>query len=152
MNWEVAAAVAEILGAVAVVASVIYLAIQIRDQNRESRISAVHDVLEAYRNQLSILTDESFSRLYVRGLSDFSDVDAAERMRLSSGVHGVFRVWEEAFFLRKESRLDDNHWAGMDRLCADLMASDIGAHAWSRGKQGYSAEFQDYVDSREPRG
>ena len=150
MNWEAVGAVGEILGALAVVASLVYLAIQIKSQNRESRIAAVHDVLEAYRNQISVLTDESFSKLYIRGLSDFEGLDDAERMRLTSGVHGVFRVWEEAFYLLKESRLDDNHWVGMDRLCADLKASQIGEHAWELRKHGYSVEFQKYVDSREP--
>ena len=49
MNWDAAGAIGEIVGALAVVMSLIYLASQIRIQNREAKISSVHDITEAFR-------------------------------------------------------------------------------------------------------
>ena len=42
MNWDAIGAVGEIIGALAVVASLVYQAIQICSQNRETRMLAVH--------------------------------------------------------------------------------------------------------------
>jgi hypothetical protein len=44
MNWDAVGAVGEILVAAAVVVSLIYLAAQIRNQNRESRLSAMLEI------------------------------------------------------------------------------------------------------------
>ncbi len=44
MNWDAIGAIGEIVGAAAVFASLVYLAMQILNQNRESRMSAMHDI------------------------------------------------------------------------------------------------------------
>ena len=52
MNWDAIGALGEILGASAVFASLIYLAIQIRAQNRESRLGAMHEMSVGTRDHL----------------------------------------------------------------------------------------------------
>jgi hypothetical protein len=42
MNWEMISAVGQMLGAVGVIISIIYLAAQIRNQNKESRRAAMN--------------------------------------------------------------------------------------------------------------
>ena len=58
MNWDAAGAIGEIVGAFAVVMSLIYLASKIRIQNREARISSVHDITEAFRLAITSFQDE----------------------------------------------------------------------------------------------
>src|SRR5207247_5703722 len=43
MNWDMISAVGQMLGAVGVIISIVYLAAQIRNQNKESRKSACSD-------------------------------------------------------------------------------------------------------------
>ncbi len=54
MNWEAIGAVGEIFGALAVVVSLVYLATQIRSQNRESRIAASHEITTAFQGVESV--------------------------------------------------------------------------------------------------
>jgi len=44
MNWDAIGAVSEIVGAAAVVISLMYLAVQIRNQNAESKAGAMRDI------------------------------------------------------------------------------------------------------------
>ena len=44
MDWDAIGAIGEIVGALAVVVSLGYLGIQIRNQNIESRAAAMHDL------------------------------------------------------------------------------------------------------------
>ena len=53
MNWDAIGAVGEILGAAALFASLIYLALQIRIQNRESQLSAIHDISVGFRESIA---------------------------------------------------------------------------------------------------
>ena len=57
MNWVAIEAVGQILGAAAVVASLGYLAAQIRNQNRESRLSAMREISLGFRTSTSRLLD-----------------------------------------------------------------------------------------------
>ena len=50
MNWDAIGAIGEAVGALGVIASLGYLAIQIRAQNRESQVEATSD----WTNQRSI--------------------------------------------------------------------------------------------------
>ena len=49
MNWAAVSAVVEMLGLIAVVSSLIYLAIQVRIQSRETRLAAMHEISVALR-------------------------------------------------------------------------------------------------------
>ncbi len=44
MNWDAISAIGEIVGAAAVVVSLLCLAVQIRDPNRQARLLAMHDM------------------------------------------------------------------------------------------------------------
>ena len=47
MNWDVVSAVSELLGAVAVVVSLLYVAKQLRDTKNESSVENTHRVTES---------------------------------------------------------------------------------------------------------
>ena len=57
MDWEALGAVGEVSGAVAVVLSLIYLAIQIRNQMSESRAATVHDISVAHRQRVAAISE-----------------------------------------------------------------------------------------------
>ena len=44
MNWDAVAALAELLAALAVVASLVYLAVQVRQNTRQARLAAQHSM------------------------------------------------------------------------------------------------------------
>ena len=57
MNWESIGVLAEIIGAGAVVVTLAYLAVHIRAQNREARMSAMHEISEAFRESIGTFSD-----------------------------------------------------------------------------------------------
>jgi len=70
MNWEMISAVGQMLGAVGVIISIIYLAAQIRNQNKESRRAAMN-VLTTHWSDLnkSLVDDPDFAALCNRSTS-----------------------------------------------------------------------------------
>ena len=68
MNWEAIGAVGEILGAVAVVATIVYLARQVRDNSRQVKLNSSHSfaalVQDAYG---SVYTNEQTLRAWLTG-------------------------------------------------------------------------------------
>ena len=65
MNWEAMGAIGEVVGAIGVMTSLLYLALQIRGDAKAKRASAVHDQTDAYRDFLKTMaTDGELSAIY----------------------------------------------------------------------------------------
>ena len=79
MNWEAISAIGQIVGAFAVVVSLIYLAREIRRNARAERLASMDTVIRWLRQ----LTEHpQLSELYYRGLHDFESLEGADLVRL----------------------------------------------------------------------
>jgi|TARA_B110000438_G_C15708385_1_gene604198 hypothetical protein len=149
MNWDAIGAIGEIIGAFAVVISLIYLATQIRNQNREAKISSVHEITEAFRLAITSFQDAQRAEVYTRALNNYEGLSDAEKLQFISMVQGVLRVWEEAFYQYSEKRLDERVWNAWSAQYKDWLSSPGFQKVWEIRKHTYSAEFQLIVDSIE---
>lgn len=145
MNWDAVGALAEIIGAGAVVVSLIYLAAQIRTQNAESRIAGNHAILEGFRNSIADLADPNFAELSHRCLEDVGSLSGQELMQVFAAYQRTLRVWEEAYLLHLDGRLDEELWTGMERQYTSLLAHAGIRHVWELRKDYYSKKFREYV-------
>ena len=115
MNWEAIGAIGEIIGAAAVVGSLVYLAVQIQSQNRESRISSMHDLSVGYRDSLAVMGQKDTADLYAKAYDDYESLTRPETIRLIAGSSRTFRIWEEAYLLYQAGRLEKRTWETMLR-------------------------------------
>ena len=85
MNWDAIAAIAELAGAIGVIASLIYLARQIRQSNATDKLTATLGVQTSYNDVARFFLegeDNAFA-----GLEDFSKLDEGEQFRLAAKLH-----------------------------------------------------------------
>ncbi|HUG00350.1 MAG TPA: hypothetical protein VML95_00665 [Longimicrobiales bacterium] len=150
MNWDAVGAIGETVGAIAVVVTLIYLAFQIRQQNRESRIASVHELNEAFRASISAFQDPGLADVFSRAKSDFADLGEPERLRFIAMVQGVFRVWEDAFYQFDAGRLDPRIWQAMVTQFSAYLSLPGVQRVWEIRKRAYNAAFRDLVDRTTP--
>jgi hypothetical protein len=113
MNWEAVSAIDQMVGAFAVVISLVYLASQIQSQRRDSRIAAVHELTDSFRAAIISFQDRQLAEGFSRAKSDFESLPEVERLQFISMVKGIFRVWKDAYFQYREKRLPDTIWKAM---------------------------------------
>jgi hypothetical protein len=94
LSWDALGALEEITGAFAVVISLVYLATQIKTQNREARIASVHEISEAFRMGITSFQDAQRANVYTKALKVFDDLNDSEKLQFISMVQGLLRVWE----------------------------------------------------------
>jgi hypothetical protein len=71
MNWDAIGAIGETVGAVAVVISLVYLAIQMRSQNRETRLSTINSSLTTWNSLMAMVAENSeLADIWNRGLKN----------------------------------------------------------------------------------
>jgi len=85
MNWEMLAAVGQLAAALVGIPSIIYLAVQIREQTKERSRSAANALTVQWGDLTNSLHDSAeFSAIYLRGIQFFSDLDPVSKLRFSA--------------------------------------------------------------------
>ena len=146
MNWDAIAAVGEITGAIGVILSLVYLALQIRSQNTESRLAAVTEWTNQWNEWTASFADHpQLSELWVKGSADFLSLDPAEVVQYAAHCGRFFRVAEGLHRQYTQGRLDDSSWRGLARTLEDIALLPGVKTWWSTRSLWYSDEFITFV-------
>jgi hypothetical protein len=123
MNWEMISAVGQMLRAVGVIISIIYLAAQIRNQNKESQRAAMN-VLTTHWSDLnrSLVENPHLTALWLRALQSFEELDGASKLRFSAHLGRFLRMADSLYLSVLDGTLDRRLWRGYERTLADTVA------------------------------
>jgi hypothetical protein len=110
MDWEIIGVIAEIAGAVTVVVTIAFLAVEVRNSRNATEAASV-DTLATGFNTLhaQIITNQEFANIWLTGLADPDELDEAKRLRLTLQLqsylnhYGALRRHYESGFLPKEN-------------------------------------------------
>ncbi len=147
MNWDAIGAVGEIIGALAVVVSLLYLAAQVRTQNAQAKLAALHDMGREFRSATVLFAGEDLSDIFTRANADFDSITDAEAVRLIVATTNLFRAWEEAFLEMRDGHLGEGVWEALSRDYTQPFGAPCFRHIWSLRKQNYDPGFQEFVES-----
>jgi hypothetical protein len=113
VNWEAISAIGQLVGALAVVISLLYLAREVRSSARATRVASMHSLPDKFTRWTQQLADQPhLSELYYRGIHDFESLEGAELVRFSVIMHRLFRNYEDAYYAKLEGHLDARVWHG----------------------------------------
>lgn len=147
MNWEMLAAIAQVVTAVAVIPSLIYLAAQIREQNKERRRAAVNVLIGQWSALVKSMIDSSeFAEIYLRGLQHFDDLAPAEKIRFGAFLVTSFKTFEGMFHYKVDGTLDASLWEVIERTMADLISYPGTQEWWQIRRRWHTQDFADVVD------
>ncbi|NKC00321.1 MAG: hypothetical protein GKR90_17795 [Pseudomonadales bacterium] len=150
MNWEAIGAIGEIVGALAVVISLVYLALQIRTQNREAKLSSIHEITTAHRDVLSQLQNPNISDIWVEATTDFENLEPSKQVRFVSVAVNIYKVSEEAYYQAQSGRLESHIWQGMVAQLSEFHSWPGAQQVWRFRQSNFSQPFIDFVDSIAP--
>ena len=147
MNWEMLAAIGQLAAVLLGFPSLVYLAIQIREQTRERRHAAINTLAGQWSDLVKSLNDSAeFSAIYLRGLQSFDELDAVSKVRLSGFFGRFFKNFEGMYFYRRGGVLGASSWAEIERTMNDLLAYPGTRQWWETRKHWHADEFIRVVD------
>ena len=146
MNWDAIGAVAELVGAIGVIASLVYLAAQIRQGAKAQRAATLQAVSESITQAGEELARDERVGLFLRGMNEFSSLNGEERFRVHLVLVGLFRRFEN-LVLQEELGLVDSEIAAAFLKPVHAMASLPGVRDWwSEWRGTFSPRFASYVE------
>jgi hypothetical protein len=147
MNWEMISAIGQLLGAIAVIVSLVYLALQIRAQKKESRNAVVNSLTTQFNDFMRSQTESrDLCALWLRGLHSFEELDGASKLPFGSHIGRQLRTADSLYLHFLDGTLDPRLWRGFERVLADVAAYPGFQSWWPTRKHWYSDEFCALID------
>ena len=95
-------AIAEIISAIAVVFSLIYVGLEIRRTTIESDADIQAELLTyTHQRRVLVIESEDLSRILIKGHNDLNSLSAEELLRFQYYVELHFVAWERAYMARQ---------------------------------------------------
>ena len=156
MSLEDLGNIGEFVAAVAVVVSLIYLAVQIRQNTRSVRMASHHAVMSEFRTNIRVLTqDPELASAYQVGLEHPDQLSETDRARFGPVLASSVQIYEELYAHYRAGLIERDLWESRERNLFYLMSLP-GPLAWWRGEATYmpgrrgsdqvSEEFRRLVD------
>jgi hypothetical protein len=153
MNWEMLAAIGQLAAAFVGIPSLIYFAVQIREQTKERRQAAVNSLTVQWGDLTCALHESAeFSAIYLRGLQSFDDLDAVSKVRLSAFFNRFFKNFQAMYFSHCDGVLSASLWGEIERTMSDLIAYPGTRQWWETRRHWHTEEFSRVVDAIIARG
>jgi hypothetical protein len=148
MNWEMLSAIGQIVAAIGVIPSLIYLAIQIREQNKERRRAGIN-ILTVQWSELVKSAQESreFASLFLQGVRSFHGLGAPDKLRFSAFFTRFTRNCEGMFIYYRDGALEKALWDEVERTIADYFAYPGVREWWATRKHWLTDEFRAVVEA-----
>jgi hypothetical protein len=147
MNWEMLSAIGQVVAAIGVIPSLIYLAVQIRGQNKERRRAGIN-ILTVQWSELvkSAQENREFAVLFLQGMRSFDGLDSPDKLRFSAFFTRYTRNCEGMFIYYRDGALEKALWDEIERTMTDYFAYPGVREWWATRKHWLTDEFRAVVE------
>ncbi len=142
MNWEALGSVGEIVGAIGVIASLIYLAAQIRQNTRSLRAGTYESLAQATASSnVLLISDPEIARIVEMGLGNES-LSPEDRPRFEAYLRMSFRRYDSIFLHYRQGTLPTDAWQAYWNSFRRILVSTNVQRFWERRQEDYTPDFQ----------
>ena len=140
MNWDMAGSIGEVVGALAVLLTLIYIARQLRQANVAAQTAAIQSFFSATE---SINRDARVlpQGLLARGLADWNSLTPDEQVVFSHYLLEVASKIHMGFRLHQRGVLDDPTYESWESAFLAIIREPGGAGCWESAKLFWPDDF-----------
>jgi uncharacterized protein DUF6082 len=149
MSWEAMAAIGQVLGALGVIGSLLYLATQVRQNNRASTVAAKLASTQLLCQFVdALIADPELMDIWLRGRKRLEALNDHDRLRFTNMCLKAFWHFSAAQFQLRMGTLQEDDWAEFYAVIRYWLEGE-GVRAWWRttGKNQFGKSFVIFIDS-----
>ena len=139
----------ELIAAIATVATLIYLATQLRQNSNQLKgdaIVAINNTEEALVEDLR--DDEDLVRAFVNALNDWHSVSPQQQTRVHLYLHAYTRWCETCWLLLQRGALDEITYQSREDTMLFILSPKGGQEWWGTVKIVFDARFASRIDQQ----
>ena len=146
MNWEVVGSTGEWAGAIAVVATLFYLARQISQSNRLGEADAEREWFDTWNAVVTnFAEDEKTAELVQKGLSSYHSLKGPQKMVFNARMASVFNQTDLARRLCEKGVFSQDVLDKVLGICAGIITTKGGGEWWQA--MGAALSIYEYMET-----
>src|SRR5213075_681439 len=150
MNWDAISAISQLVGSLAVVLSVLYLAVQVHQSTRVAKVAMQDAAATALRDVTKPLMENAeLERIWRVGLEDLNALSTEERARFFHAAYQFLKAFETIHFHYSYGLMDKQLWEGWYGLLRHYVTSPGMAYYWKLRPEVFSRRFRNFVNTIE---
>jgi len=143
-DWS---SLAEILSAIAVLISLVYVGVQVSDGTRAVRSASVNDASLAVQNWYQEMgSNPQMSDLFYRAMRSEQPLNDQEEFQFLMGFHSLFLGFQNNYLMSVEGTLDPSTRDAFINVALSVRDMPGFKRFWRQRKTYLHPEFADYVD------
>ena len=144
MNWEAIAAIAQLVGTIGVIVTLVFLAVEVRGNTKVAKAQARHSISD-FVLRITIFRAEHADR-FAKLESGAELTDGDRQFRYWSHIHFLLHA-ETYFHHHALGLMPDAHWGPYERWFAKYVKSPGFKEVWDDIGPGFSEDFARWVDA-----
>lgn len=137
--------VGEFVGAIAVILSLLYLAIQIRQNTRTVRAASHHAAVSTGNDLNTLLSEPENARIVLAGIAGLDSLSPEEQFRYTLLMRSVLAFYEDVFFQFREGQVDAEFWESRAQALLVGLESPGALEWWNENARFYHPAFRKAV-------
>jgi len=140
--------IGELVAAAATVATLVYLAVQIRGNTNAVRSAAAQSVHEAFATWYRMLAAEaSLAQLVTNGLRDYASLNETDKARFVATFMAFLSCSQDAYIKWREGALSEELWQGWELVMMNLVNAPGGRDFWAERGYLFGDRFRQHVEN-----
>jgi hypothetical protein len=144
MNWTKLSAIAEILSSVAILATLVYLTIQIHQNSEALQASTREATLENSVSTLNLVISDPDIWL----LRSKPNLTAEERVKLGAYLFSLMERGRNIWTQYQSGAIDEETWLNFERRLIANLTYEQPRRWWSNVGRNFSPDFTEHIDAR----
>ena len=137
----------EFISGLAVVVTLIYLALQIRHNTRAVRSSMHQDMIEStLRIAESVSDTDDLGRIVLHADDDYDELTEVERIRFDAYAERVFNNFESVFYSYRNSMIEEDLWESWESSYLTDISRTSMRRYWQEERPQHLRDFMDFVE------
>lgn len=138
MNWEAIGAAGEVGGAIAVVATLVYLASQVRHAKTELQGVRFEKVMADYRDWYRQISTPEAAAIWARGIRDFPSLGTEERVQFHGLAQQLITTYEQERAFLAEGIFPRDQFSTHEDWMVSFLSTPGGSAWWEVARSDWS--------------
>ena len=133
---------AEIIAAMAMIVSLIYVGVQVRENTRATRATAAQSFVDTMNGYVGLInSSNSLADVLDKGSAGLANIRGGEVIQFSAFHDQSFIAFESFFYQWRDGILDERLWDTYRHALVDLLHMKGGTEWWEKRCHWFSQDF-----------
>jgi len=141
------ASLAEVIGAVAIVISLVYVGIQVSDSTQAGRSAAANETSSAISSWYSAIgSNQQASQVFLDGISNPGSLSREETAQFIYLMHGLMLEYQNAYYLSQEGTLEVELQESLTNTILGVKSQPGFLMYWEQRRGLFKTDFKEYME------